>query len=235
VFRALAAVVLPVMGAMSSIRVENPEKVPASGAFVLAPNHYSEIDPIVIGIAMWRIGRMPHYLAKSALFRVPVVGALLRASGQIPVDRAGVTRAGDPLVAARTMVDDGSGVIIYPEGSLTREPDLWPMRGKSGAVRMALTAGVPIIPVAHWGTQTLLPRYAKRLRLFPRARITVRFGDPVDLSPWADGPLDARSITAATDAVMVAITALLADLRGEAPPAERWDPSKNDQQATGRF
>ena len=234
-FRVLAGLVLPFMYSVARFRIHDAQKVPASGAFVLAPNHYSEIDPVVIGIALWRIGRMPHYLAKSALFRYPVLGYFLRHTGQVPVERSGTTRSSDPLIAARKIVDDGSGVIIYPEGSLTRDPDLWPMRGKSGAVRMALTAGIPIIPVAHWGTQKLMPRYAKRLNVFPRKTIDIRFGDPVDLSEFRDRPLDSATVTAATAAVMAAITGLLEELRGETAPAVRWDPSKNNQRETGRF
>lgn len=235
IFRLLAALVLPFMNSVARYRIHDGDKLPVRGAFVLAPNHYSEIDPIVIGVVMWKLGRMPRYLAKAGLFKLPVLGWLLRRSGQIPVERTGAVRGSDPLVAARRIVDDGLGVIIYPEGSLTRDPDLWPMRGKSGAVRMALQAGIPVIPVAHWGTQQLLPRYAKRIRMFPRATIDVRFGDEVDLSEFRGRPLDIATLTAATTVVMQSITALLEQLRDEAAPAQRWDPTKNNQKETGRF
>ena len=109
------------------------------------------------------------------------------------------------------------------------------MRGKSGAVRMALTAGIPIIPVAHWGTQLVMPRYGKRISLFPRKTIHMKFGDPVDLSEFAGRPLDAKTLNAATAVLMDRITELLEDLRGETAPAVRWDPAKNDQSQTGRF
>ncbi|MEJ1229655.1 MAG: lysophospholipid acyltransferase family protein [Galbitalea sp.] len=222
------------MGALSRITIQDGEKVPKTGAFVLAPNHYSEIDPLVMGIAMWKVGRMPRFLAKASLFRVPILGPLMRASKQVPVERAGSARDADPLVAARQITEHGLAVIIYPEGSLTREPDLWPMRGKFGAVRMALDAGIPIIPAAHWGTQLVLPRYGK-LSLFPRKKITVKFGDPVDLSAYRDRPRNTKNLAAATEEVMVAITALLEELRGEKAPAERWDPSARNQSETGRF
>lgn len=234
IFRLLAALLLPFMNLVARYRIHDGQKLPASGAFVLSPNHYSEIDPVVIGVVMWYLGRMPRYLAKASLFRIPVLGRLLRASGQIPVERAGAVRGADPLVAARRIVDDGLAVVVYPEGSLTRDPDLWPMRGKSGAVRMALTAGVPLVPAAHWGTQHVLPRYG-RISLFPRKTIDVKFGDPVDLSEFRDRPLDSASLTAATAKTMQAVTALLEDLRGETAPADRWDPAKNDQRETGRF
>lgn len=235
IFRFLAVLLLPFMHLVARYRIHDGDKMPKTGAFVLSPNHYSEIDPVVIGVVMWKLGRMPRYLAKASLFRFPVLGALLRASGQIPVERAGAVRGSDPLVAARKIVNDGLAVVIYPEGSLTRDPDLWPMRGKAGAVRMALEADIPVIPIAHWGTQLVMPRYGKRISFFPRKTIHVKVGDPVDLSAFRGTPLDGRALAAATTLVMDAITALLEELRGEKAPATRWDPSQNNQEETGRF
>ncbi|MET3769509.1 1-acyl-sn-glycerol-3-phosphate acyltransferase [Marisediminicola sp. UYEF4] len=235
IFRFLAVLLLPFMHVVARYRIHDGDKMPKAGAFVLSPNHYSEIDPVVIGVVMWKLGRMPRYLAKASLFKYPVLGALLRASGQIPVERAGAMRGNDPLVAARKIVNDGLAVVIYPEGSLTRDPDMWPMRGKAGAVRMALEADIPLIPIAHWGTQLVMPRYGKRISLFPRKTIHVKVGDPVDLSAFRGKPLDGQTLAAATMVVMDAITALLEDLRGEKAPAQRWDPSKNNQKETGRF
>jgi 1-acyl-sn-glycerol-3-phosphate acyltransferase len=222
------------MGALSKITILDGEKAPASGAFILAPNHYSEIDPLVIGVAMWKVGRMPRFLAKASLFRIPVLGAIMRASKQVPVERAGVARNADPLAVARQITEHGLAVIIYPEGTLTREPNYWPMRGKFGAVRMALDADIPIIPVAHWGTQLVLPRYGK-LSLFPRKKIVVKYGDAVDLSPFRGKPINQTLLAAATTVVMDDITALLEDLRGEKAPAERWDPAAKNQAETGHF
>ncbi len=215
--------------------VVDGEKLPKRGAFVLSPNHYSEIDPVVIGRVMYKLGRMPRYLTKASLFRVPVVGWFLRTSGQIPVERVGVVRGHDPIAAADKIVEAGHAVVIYPEGSLTRDPDLWPMRGKTGAVRMALLADIPLIPVAHWGTQLVMPRYGKKISFFPRKTITVKFGDPVDLSAFKGRGLDPKTLNEATAVLMAAITVLLADLRGEPAPAEAWDPSKHSQTEIGRF
>ncbi len=215
--------------------VVDGEKLPKRGAFVLSPNHYSEIDPVVIGRVMYKLGRMPRYLTKASLFRVPVVGWFLRTSGQIPVERVGVVRGHDPIAAADKIVEAGHAVVIYPEGSLTRDPDLWPMRGKTGAVRMALLADIPLVPVAHWGTQLVMPRYGKKISFFPRKTITVKFGDPVDLSAFKGRGLDPKTLNEATAVLMAAITVLLADLRGEPAPAEAWDPSKHSQTEIGRF
>ena len=235
VFRMLALLLLPPMYLLARYRVQDGDKLPKSGAFVLAPNHYTEIDPVVIGVVMWKLGRMPRYLAKASLFRVPVLGWFLRNSGQVPVERAGVVRGRDPLSAGRQLVDKGLAVVVYPEGSLTRDPDMWPMRGKTGAVRMALEANIPLIPVAHWGAQQILPRYAKRISFFPRKTVRIKVGDPLDLSAFAGRGLDSAVLNEATRLLMDAIAALLADLRGEPAPPERWDPSQHDQKETGRF
>ena len=123
IFRVLAAVLLPFMYLLGRYRIENGEKLPATGPVVVAPNHYSEIDPVVMGVAIWNRGRAPRYLAKASLFSVPVVGWFLRRSGQIPVQRAG-TRGSDPLGAANQLVDQGLAVVVYPEGSLNAATEI---------------------------------------------------------------------------------------------------------------
>ena len=230
----MAAIVPPLIHGTATLRVQHAERLPATGPFIFSPNHHSAIDPLVMGTVVWELGRAPRFLAKASLFRLPVIGWLFRRSGQIPVERGGASRGAIPLDAARRLVEEGQGVIVYPEGSLTRDPDLWPMRGKTGAARLALQLGIPVIPAAHWGTQDLMPRYAKTLRLRPRARIDVLIGEPVDLSAWA-GRTDSAALQEATAAIMTAITALLEDLRGQSAPSERWDPALHGQAETGKF
>lgn len=234
-FWVLAALALPPLWFMVRYRIIDREKLPMHGAFVIAPNHYTEIDPVLVAAAVWKLGRAPRFLAKASLFRVPVVGWLLAKSGQIPVERAGRSRAGAPLVAAEKLVENGQCVIIYPEGSLTRDPDLWPMRGKTGAARMALEHDIPVIPVAHWGSQQVMARYSKKISFFPRKTITIAFGDPVDLSQYRGKPLNASTLAGATDAIMADVTTLLEGVRGQSAPAQRWNPSAHDQKETGRF
>ncbi|MET0974517.1 MAG: lysophospholipid acyltransferase family protein [Leifsonia sp.] len=234
IFWFFAALALPPMNLSIKFHFHNPEKLPAEGALVLSPNHYSEIDPLVMGVAVFKQGRLPRFLAKASVFKVPVLGGLLRASGQIPVERSGGS-GHQALRAAEELVENGRLVVVYPEGSLTRDPDLWPMRGKTGAVRIALECGIPVIPVAHWGTQQIMPRYGKKLVLFRRKRVDVAFGDPVDLDEFRGRPLEPALLLEATARVMDAITALLADLRHEQAPAERWDPANHRQTETGRF
>lgn len=239
VFWLLASLILPLWSGMVRYRFTPDSKLPATGPYILSPNHYSEIDPIAMGAAVWHLGRLPRFMAKASLFKVPVLGWLLRASGQIPVHRAGGrSRDGspaNPMGAAAELIRRDAGVIVYPEGTLTRDPGMWPMRGKSGAVRLALESGIPLIPVAHWGTQRLMPRYGKRIHPFPRKTIHVSVGEPVDMSRFAGREHEPRAIAEATSLLMDEITKLLAGLRGEEPPSERWDPLKHDQTETGRF
>ena len=235
IFRFFAGLLLPFMYAVGRYRLHGEENVPATGAFVVAPNHYSNIDPIVIGVAMWKTGRMPRFLAKASLFRIPVFGWLFAKAGQVPVERSRPSRGGvDPLAMARSIATAGHAVVIYPEGSLTRDPDSWPMRGKFGAVRTAMEAGIPLIPVASWGAEKILPRYTNRLSPFPRKDVDILFGEPLDLSEFA-GKTDTKTLVAATEKLMTAITGLLEQLRGEKAPAERWNPAAHGQSEIGKF
>ncbi|MGB3414939.1 MAG: lysophospholipid acyltransferase family protein [Microbacteriaceae bacterium] len=247
-FRFIAAFVLPIMHLLARYEVVGGEKLPKTGAYVITPNHFSNIDPLVIAIVVYKLGRAPRFLAKDSLFKVPVVSWVLRVTGQIKVNRKNRSAASEPLIEAKQITDQQSVVIVYPEGTLTRDPDLWPMRGKTGAVRLARAADIPIIPVAHWGTQDLMPRYTNKIKLLPRKTITVKFGDPYKLSDIssesgaleasetvAEGTSDASGLRASTDFVMAQITNILAELRQEEPPAKRWDPAEHGQSETGKF
>ncbi|MCG2622355.1 1-acyl-sn-glycerol-3-phosphate acyltransferase [Arthrobacter sp. I2-34] len=229
----VAALARPVLNAVLARQWSGQEYLPKDRGFIVAPNHNTEIDPLIVGHYVYNSGHLPHFLAKASLFRIPVVGRLLQASRQIPVERsnAGANRS---LTAAREVMAEGGAVIVYPEGSLTRDPALWPMRGRTGAARLALQTGAPVVPVAQWGANELFPRYAKRIHLFPRKTAKVVAGPPVDLSEFAGQPITKTVLDAATEKIMEAVTALLADLRGEEPPAERWDPAAHAQKATGR-
>jgi 1-acyl-sn-glycerol-3-phosphate acyltransferase len=170
---------------------------------------------------MWDNGRPPRFLAKDSLFRVPVVGWILRHAGQIPVVR-GTRDAAAAVEAAVDAARSGECVIVYPEGTITKDPDLWPMAAKTGAARIALTAGVPVIPMAHWGAQDVMGPYRKEFKAFPRKTMHVLIGAPVDLDDLrTDGEPDAEALREATDRVMSAITALLRDVRKEQEQTSR--------------
>ncbi|WP_104178911.1 1-acyl-sn-glycerol-3-phosphate acyltransferase [Arthrobacter sp. B0490] len=232
-FTFLASWVRPTMNALMAKEWRGQERLPRGTGMIVCPNHVTEIDPIVVAHFLYNQGVMPHFLAKASLFEVPVIGSILRTVGQIPVERssAGANRS---LEAARAALADGGGIIIYPEGTLTRDPDMWPMKGHTGAARLALQTGAPVVPIAHWGAHEVFPRYAKRFHLFPRKRSRVLVGEPVDLSDLRGAPLTKTTLDAATERIVDSITALLAELRGEEPPAERWDPAHKQQKRMGR-
>ena len=129
------------------------------------------------------------------------------------------------LKQAEQALRAGACVIVYPEGTASRDPDLWPMVGKTGAARLALTTGAPVIPVAHWGAQEVLPYGSKKPKLFPRKTVWMAAGPPVDLSAYQGQRLGASTLRAATADIMADITALLATIRQTTPPAVPWDPA----------
>lgn len=235
-FWPLAAVAAPLIRLFVKLDIEGAEKLPREGAYVLAPNHYSEFDPLAVAVAVWDMGRAPRFMAKESLFRVPVVGWILRKTGMVPVARQSTAAAArQTLDASEALVEHGRGVIVYPEGTLTRDPDMWPMRGKTGAVRLALEGDIPLIPMAQWGVQEIMPRYGK-LRLWPLRRpVKVLVGDPIDLSVFRDGRSQPAALVAATDLVMAEIARLLGELREESAPATRWNPAEHGQKETGRL
>ena len=123
------------------------------------------------------------FLAKESVFRVPLVGPILYACKQIPV-RRGTADAGKALDAAIQAVNSGGCVVIYPEGTTTKEPNLWPMRGKTGAARLALATGAPVIPIGQFGMERIFDPRTKKLRVW-RTPVHVWAGPPIDLSKWA--------------------------------------------------
>lgn len=222
-FATVAAIVKPTFLALTKREWIDGEKIPATGGCVIAVNHISHIDPLSLGLFLYDHGRLVRYLAKQAIFEVPVLKTIARDSGQIPVLR-GSTDAALSFQAACEAALAGECIGVYPEGTITKDPDGWPMRGKTGAARIALSTGVPVIPVGQWGAQEILPAYSARPHLFPRKTTTYKVGDPVDLSAWHGQPLTTELLHQATDAIMNDITALVADIRGEQPPAVRFDP-----------
>ncbi|MGF3055505.1 lysophospholipid acyltransferase family protein [Microbacterium sp. YY-01] len=236
-FWPLAALVVPPVSLLARIERGGAEHLPRKGAFVLAPNHYSEFDPLIVAVAVWKMGRLPRFMAKESLFRVPVVGWVLKHTGMVPVARsASASSARQTLQQSEELVKHGRGVIVYPEGSLTRDPDLWPMRGKSGAVRLALEGNIPLIPMAQWGTQQIMGRYGKGIKLWPwRRRVQVLVGPPVNIDDLRGRGNDRAVINEATERLMTAITALLEELREEKAPPVRWNPHDHGQKETGRL
>jgi 1-acyl-sn-glycerol-3-phosphate acyltransferase len=208
------------------------ENFPTSGGFVVCPNHISHVDVFAFAHFLYDNGHPPFFLAKSGVFRIPVLGRLVAAAQQIEVQR-GTSHAAEALSAAVAAVGDGKCVPIFPEGTLTRDPQMWPMTAKTGAARVALTTRCPVIPVAQWGPQEILAPYSKQLRLFPRKTMRMLAGPPVDLSDLYDMPLVAATLREATDRILDAITRQLETIRGEEAPATRFDSRKGSVPETG--
>jgi 1-acyl-sn-glycerol-3-phosphate acyltransferase len=200
------------------------DKVPQTGGVIFAANHISNADPLAVGQFLAFSGRWPRFLAKASVFQIPVIGRIIAACGQIPVQR-GSAQSKDALVAAAQAIEQGRALVIYPEGTITYDPQLWPMKGKTGAARLAFQTGCPVVPIGQWGAQELMPGRKPRFpKLFPRKTLRVAAGDPVPLDDLRSGPLTATTLDGATTKIMDAITVVVAELREATPPAQRYDP-----------
>ena len=193
------------------------EHIPAGGGFITAVNHNSYIDPLSYAHFQYNSGRVPRFLAKDGLFKDGFVGKVMKGTGQIPVYRE-TTNALDAFRAAVDAIERGECVAFYPEGTLTRDPEVWPMTGKSGAARVALRTKCPVIPVAQWGANLALPPYSKKLQVLA--------GSPVDLSRFYDKEPTPEILREATETIMAAVTELLEEIRGEKAPETPYDPRK---------
>lgn len=216
--RVAVVILKPLLTVFTNRTWQGREHVPADGPVIFAVNHSSHADPFVIAHFIYDLPRYPRFLAKDSLFRVPVVRQVLRGARQIPVYR-GSSDASAALRAARDVLAAGGAVIIYPEGTTTKDPGLWPMPAKTGVARLALETGAPVVPVAQWGAHRLFDPRTTKVRLRPRTPVSVVAGPPVDLSAYRDRPLSAEVLRAASEEVMRAVTGLLVGLRGEQPPS----------------
>jgi 1-acyl-sn-glycerol-3-phosphate acyltransferase len=222
--RGTTVVLPPLIKAVMKRDWHGQERIPREGGVIIAPNHLSYVDWGAVALFTHQAGRYPAFLIKSPVFDVKIIGPFLRTVGQLPVHR-GATDAALVLKDAEKSLRQGECLIVYPEGTATRDPALWPMVAKTGVARLALVTGAPVIPVAHWGAQVILPYGSKKPHLVPRHLVRMLAGPPVDLSAFAGKPLGREVLRAATDAVMADIAGLLARLRGEPAPAVPFDPA----------
>jgi 1-acyl-sn-glycerol-3-phosphate acyltransferase len=223
-------ILVPGIPAMMKRDWHGQENFPPEGGMILAANHLSYMDIFAMSLYSYQAGRYPVFLAKSTLFDIPVLGAIIRKLGQLPVYR-NATNAALVLRDAEAGIRNGACVLFYPEATVTRDPAQWPMVAKTGAARLALTTGAPVVPVAHWGAQEILPYHSFRPRLVPRKTVHMLAGPPVDLSAFQGQPLTSQVLHEATKAIMKDITGLLAQLRGETPPAEPYHPAVERRKA----
>jgi 1-acyl-sn-glycerol-3-phosphate acyltransferase len=219
--RFAVVVIVPLSSLMFRLRYRHAERLPATGPVLLVANHVSILDPFACARFAWDNGRAPHFLAKQSVFR-GWVGRILRSCGQIPVARFSAD-AHEALSDAQADLAAGNCVVIYPEGSVTRDPEWWPMQARTGVARLALTTDAVVVPVAQWGPQRVHDYHAKKLHVRLRTPADYLVGEPVDLTAQraelrAGRPLSAELLRETTDLIMSRVRDQLGELRGETPP-----------------
>lgn len=225
-YRAIACFLRMIMVSTTRHEWRGMEHLPKDRGFIAVSNHVTYADPLTFAHFLYVNGHPPRFLAKAPLFDLPVVGPALRYLDQIPVYR-GTTKAKDAVDKGMEVLMRGDMIALFPEGTLTREPNLWPMVARTGTARMALDTGVPVIPVAQWGAHRLLGRYSKVLKPFPPKKVVVVAGPPIDLSAFRGKPLDAEVLRGATNVIMATLTTMVEELRGEKAPEVPFDMKKD--------
>jgi 1-acyl-sn-glycerol-3-phosphate acyltransferase len=215
--RLAETVVLPPIALWFRWRFEGLANIPTEGPALIAGNHISLFDPLAHGYFLEKTGRRPRFLAKTELFRNPILRKVLTGARQIPVRRGSGDRA--PLEAAITALKEGEVVVVYPESTTTRNDDFSPMQGKTGVARLALASGVPVIPLVVWGTQHVLKRSGGKSLKFGRP-IWVKAGPPLDFSVYEEEPDHPEVLRKVTDLVMGELSLLVDDLRARYP--KKW-------------
>jgi 1-acyl-sn-glycerol-3-phosphate acyltransferase len=216
--RFCVVVLYPLDSLLYRIRFDHLERVPPpeAGGIIIAINHISEIDTVLMARLVWQAGRIPRFMIKASLFPKPIIGSVFRGAGQIPVYR-GTTTAASSLDDAVHALDQGEAIVIYPEGTTTRDPQRWPMEAKTGIARLVLQAPhIPVVPIGQWGAQK-----GQRLtptRLIRRRRCLASVGEPLDLSRYAGAEPTSAVLREITDLIMTAVRDEVARLRGQTPP-----------------
>jgi len=208
----------PPVGLWFNWRFEGLENIPAEGPVLVACNHISYFDPLAHGYMLIKAGRRPRYLAKSELYGNWLLRHVLEGARQIRVERGSGSAA--PLDAAKAALKDGQAVMIYPESTITRNPDFTPMQGKTGVARLTLSADVPVLPIAVWGSQHVWQRDGARSLAFGRP-IWLKAAAPLDFSDFEGRQEDPAALRHVTDMVMDELARLVNDLRARYP--KRWE------------
>ena len=230
-----SAVVIPLLNLISKHDWRGVKNIPQSGPMIAICNHISYVDPLVFAHFLYGNGRAVRFLGKASLFKVPILGWILRHGEQVPVEREVQGASTEALAHAISFLKSGHCIGIYPEGTLTRDPLIWPMAAKTGLARLAVTSKVPVIPCAQWGAQEILEPYGRWPKLFPRTKVVVVAGEALDFSPWYGKEDDLEAMLAASAYAMAAITSLLEGIRGESAPGTIFDPRSSGLPRTGNF
>lgn len=216
--RLCVMILYPLDGLLFRIRWKHIERIPApsAGGVIIAINHVSIIDTVLMARFVWQAGRVPRFLVKSGMFDMPVIGSVMRGAQQIPVYR-GTSDAAESLRDAATALDRGEAVVFYPEGTITKDPEQWPMQGKTGVARLVLLRpDVPVVPVGQWGAQQR--KHLPWWRKLGRRPVAASAGLPIDLSRYRDKEPTTEILREITDVIMEAVREQVAELRGEPAP-----------------
>jgi 1-acyl-sn-glycerol-3-phosphate acyltransferase len=222
-------VMFPLTRILGRRSFEGLEHIAVPGPVLAVANHISQLDPIYTAVYLRKSGRTPHIMAKASLFRIPVIGRILTGTGMIPVERGG-GHGQVGLNAAIESLQAGHLVLIYPDGTVTRDPEAWPMKPRPGVAAMAMAGDFPVVPVVHWGTQDVYVPYVKGgFHPFPRKDIRLVAGPPVDLSAFRGRPIDARLLRDVSYVIQGAVRDLLAQVRGVPAPPDFYDQKKAER------
>jgi len=217
-------ILFPITSALFRLRWRHLDRVPApsEGGVLIVMNHVSQIDTILMARLVWSSGRVPRFMIKAGVFDWPIVGYMMRGSGQIPVYR-GTADAAQSLRDAVTALERGEAVVIYPEGTTTKDPANWPMLAKTGIARLVLLSpDTPVVPVGQWGPHRMGGFSPKRLGR--RRTSLASVGEPLDMSRYRGKEETAEVLREITDEIMSAVRDEVAELRGEPAPAEFFVP-----------
>ena len=211
-------------------RAEAVRRLP-DGPVIVISNHTSYADGVLLALVCRRLGRSARLLATAGVFRAPLLGGVIRRLGFIPVERES-ERAADALEPAVQALAAGEAVALFPEGRVTRHPDHWPERAKTGAVRLALRTGAPIVPVALVGAHRVVGR-SKFVRglmssVLLRPKVHSAVGEPIDVRALLPGDATPDEVRRLTDLVMEQLIDLVEHLRGETAPSPSGVPRQHD-------
>ena len=210
------AILKPFLGTWFRWHIEGLENIPRRGPAIVAFNHIAYLDPLVAAYVIDKAKRRPRFLAKADLFQDKRIAWILKGAGQIEV-RRGTRDAPMALDKAFDALRRDQVIVIFPEGTITDDADLAPMAAKTGAARLALGSGVPVIPAALWGTANVWGKgYSKNWR--PAQQVCVRIGEPIEL---AGGPSSPRAWREGGAMIMQEISSLVASLRAVVPDRRR--------------
>jgi 1-acyl-sn-glycerol-3-phosphate acyltransferase len=224
--RLCVAILYPFDALLFRIRWHHLDRVPApeQGGVIIAMNHISHVDTVLMARLVWQSGRVPRFMIKAGVFTKPILGQIMRGAKQIPVYR-GTSDAADSLRDAVLALDNGEAIVIYPEGTISKDPARWPMQGKTGIARLVLLSPhTPVVPVGQWGAQARkgIPWWRRLARGTAQASI----GEPLDLSRYQDSEPTAQTVREITDVIMTAVRDQVAVLREQTPPTEFFKPTK---------